>query len=145
MRIAVVGARGQLAAAVVHECAPVHDVVPFTRADLDVTDDAAVAAAMARTRPDAIVNGAAFNDVDGAEDRPVEALNLNAFAVRALSRAAQAHGAMLVHYGTDFVFDGRAASPYTETDRPSPRSVRCEAGSPVTSRPSISMRPDVGW
>ena len=123
MRVAVVGARGQLAAAVAHECAAAHDVVSLAHADLDVTDDAAVAAAMARLRPDAIVNGAAFNDVDAAEDRPVDALNLNAFAVRALSRAAKAVGATLVHYGTDFVFDGRATAPYSESDSPSPRSV----------------------
>ena len=123
MRIAVVGARGQLAAAVAHECAPAHEIVALSHADLDVTDDAAVAAAMARIRPDVIVNGAAFNDVDAAEDRPVDALNLNAFAVRALSRAAQAQGATLVHYSTDFVFDGRASTPYSETDAPSPRSV----------------------
>jgi dTDP-4-dehydrorhamnose reductase len=123
MRIALVGARGQLAAAVAHECAPAHDIVALAHADLDVTDDAAVAAAMDRVRPDAIVNGAAFNDVEAAEDRPVEALNVNAFAVRALSRAAQSLGATLVHYSTDFVFDGRATTPYSETDRPSPRSV----------------------
>ena len=123
MRIAVVGARGQLAAAVAHECAPAHEIVALAHADLDVTDDAAVAAAMARIEPDVIVNGAAFNDVDAAEERPVEALNLNAFAVRALSRAAQERGAVLVHYSTDFVFDGRASTPYSETDPPSPRSV----------------------
>jgi dTDP-4-dehydrorhamnose reductase len=123
MRIAVVGARGQLAAAVAHECAPAHELVAFTRADLDVTDDAAVAAAMERARPDAIVNGAAYNDVEAAEDHPVDALNLNAFAVRALSRAAQQLGATLVHYSTDFVFDGRSTTPYVETDRPSPQSV----------------------
>jgi dTDP-4-dehydrorhamnose reductase len=123
MRIAVVGARGQLAAAVAHECAPAHEVLTFTRADLDATDDAAVAAAMNRAKPDVIVNGVAFNDVDAAEDQPVEALNVNAFAVRALARAARAQGATLVHYSTDFVFNGRAAAPYTETDRPSPLSV----------------------
>lgn len=123
MRIAVVGARGQLAAAVAHECAPAHEIVALAHADLDVTDDAAVAAVMRRLTPDAIVNGAAFNDVDAAEDRPVEALNVNAFAVRALSRAADAVGATLVHYSTDFVFDGRATTPYSETDPASPRSV----------------------
>jgi len=123
VRIAVVGARGQLAAAVAHECAPGHDVAAFTREALDVTDDAAVWAAMDRVRPDAIVNGAAWNDVDGAEDRPIDALHANAFAVRALTRAADRHGAVLVHYSTDFVFDGAAASPYTEEDRPNPRSV----------------------
>ena len=123
MKIAVVGARGQLAAAVVHECAADHEVIPFTHEQLDVSDDAAVAAAMDRTKPDAIVNGVAFNDVDGAEDRPMEALNGNAFAVRALARAADRHGAALVHYSTDFVFDGTATVPYTEDDRPNPRSV----------------------
>jgi dTDP-4-dehydrorhamnose reductase len=69
-----------------------------------------------------IVNCAAYNDVDGAEDHPIDALNANAFAVRALARAASAHGATLVHYSTDFVFDGTGAWPYTETDPPNPRS-----------------------
>lgn len=122
MRIAVVGARGQLGAALVHELSPAHDVRPFGRAELDITSDAAVAAAMDRARPDAIVNAAAYNDVDGSEDRPIEALNANAFAVRALARAAAAHGAALVHFSTDFVFDGAATAPYTEQDRPNPRS-----------------------
>jgi dTDP-4-dehydrorhamnose reductase len=124
VRIAVVGARGQLAAAVAHEfAASGHDVIALTREELDVTDDAAIAAAMDRARPDAIVNGAAWTDVDGAEDHPVEALNTNAYAVRALARAADRHGAALVHYSTDFVFDGSGSAPYTEEDRPNPRSV----------------------
>src|SRR6266849_654080 len=121
MRIAVVGARGQLGAAVVHECSTSHAVTALTHADLDVTDAAAVGAAMDRMRPDAIVNCAAYNDVDGAEDHPVDALNLNAFAVRALARAAGACNAALVHYGSDFVFDGTANQPYAETDAPNPR------------------------
>jgi dTDP-4-dehydrorhamnose reductase len=73
--------------------------------------------------PDVIVNCAAFNDVDGAEDRPEQALAVNAFAVRSLALAAERAGAALVHYSTDFVFDGRrTAEPYTESDEPSPRS-----------------------
>ena len=123
MRIAVVGAGGQLGAAVVDECAPDHDLVTLTRETLDVTDRGAVAAMIDRARPDAIVNCAAFNDVDAAEDRPVDVLAVNAFAVRALARAAERVNAILVHYGTDFVFDGTASTPYTEADRPSPRSV----------------------
>ncbi len=122
MRIAVVGSAGQLAAAVVSECRVNHEVVTFSRTELDVCDDRAVATAMDRTRPDVIVNGAAYNDVDGAEGHPVDALNLNAFAVRALAAAARSHRAVLVHYSTDFVFDGSASTPYTEDDRPSPRS-----------------------
>jgi dTDP-4-dehydrorhamnose reductase len=123
MRIAVVGAAGQLGTAIAEECAAAHHTVTFTRSVLDTTDDAAVAAAMDGARPDAIVNGSAYTDVDGAEDHPVVALNINAFAVRALARAAETHGAALVHFSTDFVFDGTASSPYTEQDRPNPRSV----------------------
>jgi dTDP-4-dehydrorhamnose reductase len=123
MRMAVVGARGQLGAAVAHECAHAHEIVAMARADLDVTDDAAVAAAMDRVRPDVIVNAAALTDVDAAEDHPVEALNVNAFAVRALAGVARSLNATLVHYSTDFVFDGHTKTPYTETDRPGPRSV----------------------
>ena len=123
MRIAVLGARGQLGAAVVGEFMPSHDVTALGRADLDITDGAAVDAATTRLRPDIIVNCAYTGDVDGAEDHPVEALQANAFGVRALARAASASGAALVHYSSDFVFDGTADRPYTEDDRPNPRSV----------------------
>ena len=123
MRVAVVGARGQLGAAVVQEFAAAHDVVPLAHEDLDVTRDADVAAAMDRLRPDAIINCTGYNNVDEAEDHPVDALNLNAFAVRALARAAADLDAVLVHFSTDFVFDGTASMPYAEGDRPNPRSV----------------------
>jgi dTDP-4-dehydrorhamnose reductase len=123
VRIAVVGARGQLGAAIVHECRDRHEAIAFDRAALDLTDDKAVAVAMEKARPDVIVNGAAYNDVDGAEDHAVDALSVNAFAVRALARAASATNASLVHYSTDFVFDGKASEPYVETDAPNPRSI----------------------
>ena len=123
MRIAVTGARGQLGAAVAYECAQAHEVIAFAHAELDIGDDAAVADAMARAKPDVILNGAAFTDVDAAEDRPVEALTVNAFGVRALASAARTHGAALVHFSTDFVFDGRTSVPYTERDRPNPQNV----------------------
>src|SRR5215470_11848638 len=90
MRIAVVGARGQLGAAVVHECRGRHDVIAFDRTALELTDDKAVATVMEKTRPDVIVNCAAYNDVDGAEDHPLQALSVNTFVVRALARAASA-------------------------------------------------------
>jgi dTDP-4-dehydrorhamnose reductase len=122
MKIAVVGARGQLGAAVVDQFTADHEVVPLTHEELDVTVDDDVAAAMSRLRPHVIINCAAMNDVDGAEDRPIEALNANAFAVRALARAALDLDATLVHFSTDFVFDGTASTPYTETDSPNPLS-----------------------
>jgi dTDP-4-dehydrorhamnose reductase len=123
MRIAVVGARGQLGAAIVGEFTASHEVTPLGRVDLDITEGAAVEAVMTRLRPEIIVNCAYNGDVDGAEDHPVEAFQANAFGVRALARAASASGATLVHYSSDFVFDGTAGRPYTEDDRPNPRSV----------------------
>jgi dTDP-4-dehydrorhamnose reductase len=121
MRIALVGAEGQLGAAIARECHARHDVVEITHSMIDITNDEAVRELMIGAKPDAIVNCAAYNDVDGAEDHPVDALNVNAFAVRALARAAAACGCALVHYSTDFVFDGKASQPYTEADSPNPR------------------------
>jgi len=123
VRIAVAGSEGQLGAAVVDECVRGggHDVIAFTHSTLDITNADQVRTVIARAKPDAIVNCAAYNDVDGAEDHAIEALEINAFAVRALARAATATGATLVHFSTDFVFDGTASQPYTESDTTNPR------------------------
>ena len=121
MRVVVTGARGLLGTAVAREMAAGHDLIPMARADLDITDDGAVAARIADARPDLIVNCAAYNDVDGAEEAAALALRANAFSVLALARAATAAGAILVHFSSDFVFDGETDRPYTEEDRPNPR------------------------
>jgi dTDP-4-dehydrorhamnose reductase len=125
VRIAVVGGGGQLGAAIVHEysAAGAHDLRAFTHAQLDTTNDAALIAALEAAKPDLIINASAFNDVDGAEDRCVDALQVNAFAVRTMARVAERLNAVFVHYGSDFVFDGTATRPYHENERPSPRSV----------------------
>lgn len=122
MTILVVGAAGQLGTAMVRQLSHRHDVVGVALDTLDVRDAAAVHAAVHAVRPDAVVNCAAYTDVDRAEDEPVEALAVNAFGVRALAHASSEAGAVLVHYSTDFVFDGRATQPYAETDTPNPRS-----------------------
>jgi len=125
-RVLVTGADGQLAyyiARVFASSEAGSEVVALNRRALDITDPAAVARVVAGAAPDLVVNCAAFNDVDGAEDRPEQALALNAFAVRSLALAAEQAGATLVHYSTDFVFDGhRTGEPYTESDPPAPRS-----------------------
>jgi dTDP-4-dehydrorhamnose reductase len=124
MRIAIAGAKGQLGAALVTECRQRNDeVTALDRAALDVCNESAVADVMARLRPDVIVNCTGYNMVDAAEEHPIDALNLNAFAVRTLARAASAAGAALVHYSTDFVFDGVETTPRSETDPPNPKSV----------------------
>jgi dTDP-4-dehydrorhamnose reductase len=121
--VLVVGAGGQLGEAMVDGLGAGHEVIRRTRADLDVTDAAAVGRQVAAMCPDAIVNCSAYNNVDGAEDDPRAALAVNAWAPRAMARAAEAVEATLVHFSTDFVFDGETSRPYTEDDAPNPRGV----------------------
>jgi dTDP-4-dehydrorhamnose reductase len=121
--VLVVGAGGQLGEAMVDGLGAGHEVISRTRADLDVTDAAAVRQQIAAMCPDAIVNCSAYTNVDGAEDDPRAALAVNAWAPRAMARAAAEVDATLVHFSTDFVFDGDTSRPYTEDDTPNPRGV----------------------
>lgn len=123
MTILLTGAAGQLGAAMSRRLARSHDVVALTRHELDLTDHRASRARVHQIRPDVVLNCAAYNDVDGAQDDAVTALAVNAFGVRTLGRAASDVGAIFVHYGSDFVFDGRGARPYREEDPPNPQSV----------------------
>jgi dTDP-4-dehydrorhamnose reductase len=127
-RVLVTGARGQLAGAIAAAYkdagAQVH---AYSRQELDIADPDAVTARVAADRPEVIVNCAAYNDVDRAQDEPAKALTVNAFAVRVLARASRETGATLVHYSTDFVFDGTAACAYTEADLPNPQSIYAQS------------------
>ena len=123
MRIAITGAGGQLGQAMVRGMSTRHTVSALTHADLDIACQADVFRTMAAVRPQAIVNCAAYNAVDRAEDDVLAALNGNAFGVQALARAAASEDALLVHFSTDFVFDGEAGSPYTEDAAVAPLSV----------------------
>jgi dTDP-4-dehydrorhamnose reductase len=118
-RILVIGAAGRLGAALTEAFAD-RPVTAYTRSSLDITDPEAVMRAVTAAPADIIVNCAAFNHVDAAETKPIEALAVNALAVRSLARAAESSA---VHYGTDFVFDGDTDHPYTEEAAPAPRSV----------------------
>ncbi|HEY8551497.1 MAG TPA: dTDP-4-dehydrorhamnose reductase [Vicinamibacterales bacterium] len=125
MRVLVVGAAGQLGRVTTARWSSAgHAVGTLTRAEVDLTNARALEAAVEALAPELILNCAAYNDVDGAEDDPVTALAVNALAVRSLAAVARRIGAVLVHYSTDFVFDGEGrTSPYTEEDQPHPRSV----------------------
>jgi dTDP-4-dehydrorhamnose reductase len=119
----VTGAAGQLGSTIVARFSPRYSVMPFSRGELDLADAAAVLAAARDCRPAFMVNCAAYNDVEAAEDAAEAALTGNALAVQALARAAAEVGATLIHYGTDFVFDGTIDRPYLETDPCRPLSV----------------------
>lgn len=128
----VIGAAGQLGAATVERLKSGRDaqgnafeVIALTRADVDLTNGPALRDAVLAAKADVILNCAAYNNVDGAEDDPKTALDVNAFAPRVLAEAAEETGATFVHYSTDFVFDGNPSrtEPYTETDPARPQSV----------------------
>ncbi len=92
-------------------------------AELDITDPEAVGEMFARERPDAVVNCAAWTDVDGAERDPEGAFRINMTGPQVLAGAAERFGAALVHISTDFVFSGQKREPYTEDDEPAPLNV----------------------
>jgi len=124
-RVLVTGASGQLGSAIVRAFEG-REVTAHTRASLDISDAAAVSRAVDQARPNLIINCAAYNHVDAAETHALDAFAANAFAVRTLARAAESAGAVLVHYGTDFVFAGIGNSdtpPYDESAPPAPASV----------------------
>jgi dTDP-4-dehydrorhamnose reductase len=124
VRVLVTGARGLLGS-VLSRVAGERGlrVLATSREELDITDPVAVEAVLERFSPDVVYNCAAFSAVDRAEAHPREALRVNRDGPGHLARGAGAHGAVLVHIGTDYVFDGRKTSPYLPTDRPGPLNV----------------------
>ena len=123
MRVLVTGAWGQLGRSIARAFGAAHEVLAVGRADLDIGDARALRDRVEHFQPALIVNCAAYNEVDRAEDEPRLALSINGIAPRALADAARLVDAVLVHYSTDFVFDGDAAVPYSEDDNVRPQSV----------------------
>lgn len=123
MRIAVLGALGQLGRDLVPRLGP--DAVPLTRAQIDLARPESIAPTLASVRPQVLVNCAAYNFVDKAEAEPDAAFAVNAWGVRELARASAAIGCRLVHFSTDYVFglDAARTEPFAETDAPGPVSV----------------------
>ncbi|MCS4049210.1 dTDP-4-dehydrorhamnose reductase [Salinibacter ruber] len=121
--ILLLGATGQVGHALRRTLAPLGAAYAPGRAAVDLTDLKSVRAAVRELGPDLVVNAAAYTDVDGAEEEPERAAQINAEAPRVLAEAARAVGAWLVHYSTDYVFDGTKRAPYTEADAPSPIGV----------------------
>jgi dTDP-4-dehydrorhamnose reductase len=123
VKVLVLGGGGQVASAVVAAAPAHHQVAARTRAELDIGDERAVARALAETRPEWVVNAAAYTAVDLAEDQPAQAIAVNDTAVGVLAAAASNAGSRLVHLSTDFVFDGNANRAYLPADPTNPLSV----------------------
>ena len=123
LRMVLLGAQGQLGHALAQTLSVWGEVLAFGRQQADLAQTDALRALLDQRQPQLIVNAAAYTAVDKAEQEPDLAHAINAQAPGVLAQWAAAHGAVLVHYSTDYVFDGRSAQPHTETDVPAPLSV----------------------
>jgi dTDP-4-dehydrorhamnose reductase len=123
MRLLVTGAAGMLGRDIVAAAGDAgHEAVALARADLDITDADAVRTAVLAAQPDAVINCAAWNDVDGAESAEAQATAVNGSGTGHVAAAAAERDALLVHVSTDYVFDGSASEPYREDALTGPRS-----------------------
>jgi len=127
MRCALIGVTGQLGFDLARTFDLPGELIRLTHADLDLLETGAIARVMRDVRPTHVVNAAAYNLVDRAEDERERAFALNAEAVGTLAETCEALGATLVHFSTDYVFDGAKTSAYTESDAPAPLSVYAES------------------
>ena len=123
MKILLTGKNGQVGFELQRSLAPLGEIVAVDHADCDLSNPEAIRSLVRQTRPDIIVNPAAYTAVDKAEAEPELAASVNATAPGILAEEAASLGALLVHYSTDYVFDGAMAGAYRETDATNPQSV----------------------
>ncbi|MBZ0094024.1 MAG: dTDP-4-dehydrorhamnose reductase [Sulfuricella sp.] len=122
-KILLVGKNGQVGWELQRTLAPLGDVVAVDRQGMDLANPDSIRGAIRTIRPDLIVNAAAYTAVDKAESEPDLAMAINGIAPGIMAEEAKRLGAAMVHYSTDYVFDGTKTSPYTEEDAPNPLSV----------------------
>lgn len=122
MKILLTGADGQVGWELRRALPVLGEVIATERGTLDLADPDSIRRALRETKPQLIVNAAGYTAVDKAEAEPDLAMRVNAFGVGILAEEAKRLGALLVHYSSDYVFDGEKRSPYTEDDPPNPIS-----------------------
>ena len=122
-KILVLGSTGQIGTALKKDLTKWCEATFLNRNDLDFADIESLSAKLKDFKPDFIINSAAYTDVDQAEEFQENAFQVNSFAVEKLSKLANSIGAVLVHFSTDYVFDGKKNTPYTETETPNPLSI----------------------
>ncbi|MES9962153.1 MAG: dTDP-4-dehydrorhamnose reductase [Candidatus Sedimenticola sp. 20ELBAFRAG] len=123
MKILLLGANGQVGWALKQRLSKLGELKSCTRSDLDLNEFEDIRSVVSAFKPNVIVNAAAYTAVDKAESEPVQARRINADAVGVLAQEAKHIDAWLLHYSTDYVFDGTKAGAYSETDLPNPLSV----------------------
>lgn len=123
MKLLLFGKTGQLGWELQRALAPLGDVHALGPHELDLTDLKALETILRGMKPQVIVNASAYTAVDRAEEHPDLAMRVNALAPAVMAEAARTLGAVLLHYSTDYVFDGMKGMPYTEDDAPNPLNV----------------------
>lgn len=123
MRILITGAAGQIGQALIQELSSKADLISATRSELDLAHSGYVAEQLCHLKPDVIINAGAYTAVDNAEGESDQAFAVNALGVGALGNWAKGAGIPLVHFSTDYVFDGSASVPYGEDDAVNPLSI----------------------
>jgi dTDP-4-dehydrorhamnose reductase len=119
-KIALLGKNGQVGHELLLCCQGLAEITAVGREDLDLQDLAAVARFLEELRPDLVINAAAYTAVDRAEKERDAAVRMNADLPRLLADLCRQHGSALIHYSTDYVYDGVAGEPYAEARQPSP-------------------------
>ena len=122
-KILQIGTKGQLGWELLRTCAPLGEVVALDYPDVDLSDSTGLRELVRSVKPDIIINAAAYTNVDKAESEPDKARAINAIGPGVLAQEAKKINAVLVHYSTDYVFDGTKGSPYVETDQANPLNV----------------------
>jgi dTDP-4-dehydrorhamnose reductase len=122
-RVLLAGRNGQVGWELQRALAPLGELVALDRAGMDLSDPDSIHRAIADARPAVIVNAAAYTAVDKAESEPAAAMQANGVAPGIIAEEAARSGALVVHYSTDYVFDGRGDAPYREDDPPAPLNV----------------------
>ena len=127
MKIVVVGAGGRLGAALIREFRPKYDVVGFDHAQLDLSNLKGLREKVGAITFDVLINAAAFTNVDACETKRGHAFRINAEAPAVLAEICNENDAKLIHFSTDYVFDGEKHTPYTEEDQANPISAYGES------------------
>jgi dTDP-4-dehydrorhamnose reductase len=124
MRVMILGAGGQLGSDLAQRLTETQDeVIPLSRGDLDITDSCALREKLVQHTPDVVVNCSVYHPVDECESHPATSFTVNAIAVRDLGLTAKEINAAVVHFSSDYVFDGALGRPYNEEDPTCPISV----------------------
>ncbi|KKW29858.1 MAG: dTDP-4-dehydrorhamnose reductase [Parcubacteria group bacterium GW2011_GWA2_52_8] len=127
MKVLIIGAKGMLGQALVREFSDGNEVLGWDREQIDITVEQDLRLKIQDLRPELIINAAAYNDVDGAENDPAAAKAVNGYAVGNLARVSSELDVPLIHFSTDYVFDGAKKHGYDENADPLPISAYGES------------------